>query len=286
MARGEFIYFVDGDDMADKNMISRSLRVMKKYNLDMCCWGFTILKNGKNEIKYPISLGKTFRFDDEQKKLKFICRIFLRGKIRWEVWSRAYKREIIEKYGIRFNENIKIGEDLDFTLRYLLHSQKVSSVAEKLYFYRERETSTMGKFTREEQVLDTVKMSHYQMEKEMRFIPHEMSYAASPIATLGMTGDILKAEEQIVKLDEMREIIKTSGEWDFFERIASQANENKLKNAYGYVYGSMLYGFYSYMITGNKMDYIEKTRVYFAMRRVYISFRNIGRKLLRRNGDG
>ena len=50
-------------------------------------------------------------------------------------YCKLYSIDIIKKYGLYFNTNIKLAEDLDFLLRYLLHSNKIKVSAKNNYFY-------------------------------------------------------------------------------------------------------------------------------------------------------
>ena len=49
--------------------------------------------------------------------------------------NKLYKREIAEKYGIRFDESLQIGEDFMFNYCFFKHSSCVCSMSDKLYYY-------------------------------------------------------------------------------------------------------------------------------------------------------
>ena len=50
-------------------------------------------------------------------------------------WNKVYKRSLIDRYGIIFNTNMVMGEDLEFTIKYVNNIQSVSINSRYLYKY-------------------------------------------------------------------------------------------------------------------------------------------------------
>lgn len=282
-ARGKYIYFVDSDDIAGASLLEASVNRMESGNFDMCCWGFTKLDGGKERYFYPLAAGRSFRFCSDDERLRFLCGVFLRGKIRWEAWSRVYRRDIIEKYDLRFSEDIRIGEDLDFTFRYLLHSKSAYCMAERLYTYRVHGNSAMGVKTRREQISDTLCIAHEHC-RQARYIPYEKSFICGGLAALAMPADPVREKPPVDELDGIKKLIVQFNEWDFFKSQAEKAvgDRKSIEKAYGKLYGTMVYAFYRYMLDGDKKRYLSQTRIYYIFRMAYIYARNIGRKILSR----
>lgn len=49
------------------------------------------------------------------------------------LWSKAFKRQIIERGNIRFADDLAIGEDLAFIFSYAMHIRSIASISDKLY---------------------------------------------------------------------------------------------------------------------------------------------------------
>ena len=47
-----------------------------------------------------------------------------------------YDKNILNEYGIRFDENTKYGEDREFNWKYLCHCKTISYIDSPLYYYR------------------------------------------------------------------------------------------------------------------------------------------------------
>lgn len=56
-------------------------------------------------------------------------------------YCKLYNYDIIKNFGISFNTNVKLAEDLDFLLKYLLHCIKVKVSEKNNYFYIETQNS-------------------------------------------------------------------------------------------------------------------------------------------------
>ncbi len=142
-AKGEYIAFFDPDDFIDPGYFDKMLGTLKENNGDIvfskykkyyeidgrseeiCENGFERLKNEHKNLslffEYPASKNE--------------------NRIMGFVWRCVFKKEIIDKNKLRFNEGVAFSEDLLFLLDYLNHA-KSSCIADTCgYNYRVRETS-------------------------------------------------------------------------------------------------------------------------------------------------
>lgn len=129
VARGEFIMFVDSDDIIDHNMCFVLLENMIKYEADMSVCSFKIINNQTpindydNNLKYNIK---------QITDLKYAC---LFNLYKGFLWNKMYKKCVIEKYDLKLDENIHMCEDLLFNFNYLDYSAKVVYTDAILYGY-------------------------------------------------------------------------------------------------------------------------------------------------------
>lgn len=135
-ATGEYVIFIDSDDSINCSLIDE-LDDINNLNPDMILYGFTekYIKNGdvvfskdicyKNELANKL-LGKK-EFDNN---LFYFENITALGYI----WNKCYKKYIIDKFNIRFEDKI-LYEDLFFNLNYLQYVDRIYILDKILYYY-------------------------------------------------------------------------------------------------------------------------------------------------------
>lgn len=124
-ASGEFIAFVDHDDLIDLNMYYYMYNMAKKYDADLidCCYR-RVFRDGTNETKFCHMHGKNLLFDRE-----YILKSVIPTLVGVEnnpklfifnvVWNKLYKTDVIKDYHIEFDENRMKYEDRIFTVEFL-----------------------------------------------------------------------------------------------------------------------------------------------------------------------
>ena len=116
-ASGTYIYFVDGDDWVGETLVEETAAVMERGGYDCCTWGHT-LEDGES-VYFGRRREIVFRFPAEEEKRRFLCRWVVPCRLDWSVCNRVFRREIIQRNGLRFAEEQALFEDLDFSFRYL-----------------------------------------------------------------------------------------------------------------------------------------------------------------------
>lgn len=127
-ATGDYIVFLDSDDWLDKESLN-IINENAKDN-DLIIFGTTYSRsNGlfKQPLPFVGNILKKNLFSD----------IFLLLDISIAHWvtNKVFKTSIIKENNLKFNTNIKMGEDLDFTLNYLEKINKIVVLDKYLYFY-------------------------------------------------------------------------------------------------------------------------------------------------------
>ena len=130
IAKGEWIWFVDADDMI---MNGHILETLLETKADLIMFGCQELLDNK--------IAGTMTYDDCKDMTKDR---FLESHVSYFVWNMLFKRDVIEKYYLRFTEGVRMGEDLEFQYKYLIHSQHPISISTPLYIYRKREGSAVN----------------------------------------------------------------------------------------------------------------------------------------------
>jgi glycosyltransferase involved in cell wall biosynthesis len=132
-ASGEYITFVDSDDVIDKEYIERLYKTANGNNVDFVVCSYNRFVS--NEKFCPkITNDNTIVLED---MLCLICNN--KYKLPIGALSKLYRRKSIKK--LRFLENMVMGEDKIFTLQYIIENKRGAFLPQELYGYRTRENS-------------------------------------------------------------------------------------------------------------------------------------------------
>ena len=127
---GEYFAFVDADDYIAPEMYGKMIARALLENADVCGCNFeTVDESGASGDNLPCYCSGVFK-GSEVLPSYFSEESFLPSSV-----NKLYKREIAEKYGIRFDESLQIGEDFMFNYCFFKHSSCVCSMSDKLYYY-------------------------------------------------------------------------------------------------------------------------------------------------------
>ncbi|MBS6559180.1 MAG: glycosyltransferase family 2 protein [Clostridiales bacterium] len=143
VAQGEYIAFIDSDDWIEKNMLEDFYLLAKKKHSDLIGTGLYNMFFSENDIRL-IDCGSERIFSE------FSDKIFtedLRNKALFclgGIWRNIFKKSIIEKYHIRFPENLSY-EDNYFMTMYLAYIKSYSCCNKAYYYYVQHENSTIHK---------------------------------------------------------------------------------------------------------------------------------------------
>ena len=131
-AKGDYICFVDSDDWLERETISELLNEQHKKNYDFVVCNHTIYC-GKKKKESRLLERKTIIGDKNVAEYVLKTVSFLRTP-----WGKLYKSSIIKKHGIRFDEELTLGEDTLFNYNYFRYTSSFSILAESyLYNYQE-----------------------------------------------------------------------------------------------------------------------------------------------------
>lgn len=130
---GDYIIFVDSDDEVKNNMLEEMLYYLQQSEADVIITGITFVKNGK-KVK-DILPPKHGKFDLEI--WEYICKD--NSGMFGYVSNKMYKSHIIQDNQIRFDEDKKIQEDLDFALSVYSNCNSFYMLDRSYYLYNQEE---------------------------------------------------------------------------------------------------------------------------------------------------
>lgn len=137
-ATGKYILFLDGDDYLSINALETyaNILITDEYDLIVCSKNVLI----GSEMKYEPHVLLKF---NNNVNLSILELIFKSDSFSGALWQYLFKRNLLEKDGIKFNSNYINAEDADFLFKYLLKKRTYLISDEPLVVYREmRDGST------------------------------------------------------------------------------------------------------------------------------------------------
>lgn len=130
-ATGDYIGFVDDDDYIDKNMYQEMVNLIETKETDIVACNF-----------YNVEKEKKIGINKEVSK-NWLNEVIAYDSIRGYIWNKLYKSDIIKH--TKFNNEVKIGEDMLFNIS-LLNTKSISFsyIERPLYYYIQHKKSTMS----------------------------------------------------------------------------------------------------------------------------------------------
>lgn len=134
LAEGEYIGFVDSDDVVDITMYEKLYESAKNNDADIVDCAYYRDSTGKALLHF--SQENIGVLDNKKKSSLISCGGYNVTKI--------FKKSLFKDNNIRFRP-VYVLEDIDFLVKSILYSQKVSAVEEVLYRYRDQVEGSLTK---------------------------------------------------------------------------------------------------------------------------------------------
>lgn len=135
--RGEYIYFVDSDDIVMQDALSILIRTLESNNATFVKSDFLPINEHGKQLFINKKQGIRRRYEG-----KIIDSEMFYSKILMDeffLWTCLFRRDIIEKNKIRFIPHCRLMEDAAFIVEYLLHSSRNVYKDACVYGYRKYE---------------------------------------------------------------------------------------------------------------------------------------------------
>lgn len=132
-AQGEYIFFIDGDDWLEDNVLEKIVNKADELNTDILVFG---------GLSYYGDKGKNGGYSKNKLPKKYFNRVFSAEDIKKDIfkfpstpWSKLYRREFLLKNNIRF-QHIKVGQDQLPFFHSMITAEKIAILPENIYCYR------------------------------------------------------------------------------------------------------------------------------------------------------
>ena len=160
LSKGEYIQFLDADDLLSKKKIENQLNIFKKY-------GNNIIVSSKWDRFYNDISDATFpnrpTYMDYENNIDWIIDVIEKNDMgQTSVW--LAHREIIEKAG-KWNESLTINQDGEFFTRVLLNSKSIKFCKDAFVFYRSGDKTRISYTTNKR--TESLLKSYMSIEKHL-----------------------------------------------------------------------------------------------------------------------
>ena len=147
-ATGDYICFVDSDDYIDLKMFENIMAL--NHNYDLVCFGIKLIDSNNNIVRVMIDKIPEGLYSSEEEK-KFVLNNFIYYSnknisgigIYNSMASKMFRTDIVKNIMHRRIKYIRIGEDFQFLLLFLLQAKSIFIVHESYYYYFKNTNSIM-----------------------------------------------------------------------------------------------------------------------------------------------
>lgn len=139
-AAGQYIQFVDSDDVIRRDMVENLVGLMEMYETDAAVCGFEMVTLGTSASERECTVFTSSIMGSEC----VLPRDMFFEKMAFILWRTTYlesscnkifRREIIEENHLRFPREISLGEDFCFNMEYFEHIKGITFTNIRYYYY-------------------------------------------------------------------------------------------------------------------------------------------------------
>ena len=133
IAKGDYVYFVDGDDWLEDGALEKIVARADELNTDILIFSGLSYYNGK---------GQNGAYSKNKLPQKYFDKVLSSNDIKKDIfkfpstaWTKLYKRDFLIRNNIKF-QNIKVGQDQLPFFHSMIKAERIAILPENLYCYR------------------------------------------------------------------------------------------------------------------------------------------------------
>ena len=128
-ASGDYIIFLDADDILHKDYLSLILSAKEKSGADCV---YCLLSREKSVALEHDAVGTSYEIQDSRAAMDNL--LYRMGEVGFYCY--LYNRQVLIEKEINFEPSAKFGEDREFNWKYLCHCKTFAFIEKPLYWYR------------------------------------------------------------------------------------------------------------------------------------------------------
>ncbi len=216
-AKGGYVWFCDGDDLADRRLVPELMALIMKHDCDAACCGFIHrYEDGSPDVLHKLNIGAPETLDGEAMTWARLLK-----KIEPHFCGIVFKRDFLIKSGVRFSEGCTAGEDVEFQIKAFCCAKNVALTPECLYFYIHH--PGMGQ-VRDKDSKDKV-LRRYGHNTEAHFRTAEYLMQHAPSRRLKSLAENLLLPEAVIR---RLTLLARSGDKPGFDAVLNDGSTKKI----------------------------------------------------------
>lgn len=138
-AKGDYLMFVDSDDILVEGTLEKMVNAMEQSNAELCICGY---ERFRNDWSLPSSLTtEPLQILKDRKELAAVYNQPKTNMFGISIWAKLYRLDIINANSIRFDCDISYEEDCIFNLGYFRHVTTTAVLPDVCYRWRQMDVS-------------------------------------------------------------------------------------------------------------------------------------------------
>ena len=175
-ATGEYVLFVDDDDVLSQLCAEKTYETAVCENADIVVFGGTTFPR-KLEWADTVLSTRDVRYNNDS-----VTALLCETGSRPFVWNKLYRMGLFRENHIPFPKGIRLGDDQALMFAVLPRASKISYISDKFYHYRQHESNTLSFFAAhpQQRLCEHVKMAAWVLEQWRKtgdIVGHEADWA-------------------------------------------------------------------------------------------------------------
>lgn len=138
-AEGEYILFVDSDDFLKCDMIEKLISTTMETDSDIVISNYYLYYD-ENKYEKFLKGMPLFKIYENYEVIDMMLKYIIQGQL----WNKLFKLSLLKENNFKFEKGRYI-QDIFPVFKVINKANKISYIDEALYFYRQREGSTVNK---------------------------------------------------------------------------------------------------------------------------------------------
>lgn len=219
-ANGKYLMFCDSDDRFAKDICQNAFDAAESGHADMVIWNYVCVY-GNKEIVSRLYASEWEREIPEIYLLFYsnICKAFdkeLLPNVSFGIggiWNRLYRTQLIKQEHIKFNETLKLSEDILFNIEMAAVSKKVKYIDKNGYYYYQIISSSSNKYDSNE------------VKKNTDFLQALEAFRIKSSVLQGEEGKRFRRAQNVLAVNSLMRIFGNG----FFSKITGQSFVERIK---------------------------------------------------------